>query len=179
MDLDILPLISRWLHIIPAIILVGGTLFMRLALAPVASAAEGSETAELRESIRRKWAKWVMISSGLLLVSGLYNSAIKAMGFQMSGTPYNGLLLVKILLALAVFYLSAVLSGRSEKAVKFRQSETKWLNILCVLMLAIVIIAGYMKMDSANYEKKIRGGDAIEEIAPADPEVVPAASTGS
>ena len=165
---DILPLISRWLHIIPAIILVGGTLFMRLALAPVASAATDTETAELRESIRRKWAKWVMISTALLLISGLYNAAIKAMGFHL-GPMYNGLLLVKILLALAVFYLSAVLSGRSQKAVQFRQSETKWLNVLCVLMLAIVLIAGYMKMGSTNFEKKVRGGDQVEEIVPAVP----------
>ncbi len=156
MDLDILPLISRWLHVIPAIVLVGGTLFMRLALAPVASAAADTESAELRESIRRKWAKWVMISVGLLLISGLYNVVVKAKGFHL--TPvYNGLLLLKILLALAAFYLSAVLSGRSEKAVRFRQSETKWLNILCGIMLAIVLIAGYMKMGSASFEKKVRG----------------------
>jgi uncharacterized membrane protein len=174
MDSDLLPLISRWLHIIPAIILVGGTLFMRLALAPVASAAADSETAELRESIRRKWAKWVMISTALLLISGLYNAYLKAIGFHMSGTSYNGLLLVKIVLAFAVFYLSAILSGRSQKAIQFRQSETKWLNILCALMLAIVLIAGYMKMSSANFEKKVRGGDTIEEVTPTDPEVVPA-----
>ena len=166
MNSEILPLISRWLHIIPAIILVGGTLFMRLALAPVASAAADSEAAELRESIRQKWAKWVMISVGLLLISGLYNVVVKAKGFHLEPL-YNGLLLVKILLAFAVFYLSAVLSGRSQKAVQFRQSETKWLNILCGLMLAIVLIAGYMKMGSASFEKKVRGGDQVEEVAPA------------
>lgn len=158
MDLDILPLISRWLHVIPAIVLVGGTLFMRLALAPVASATADSESAELRESVRRKWAKWVMISVGLLLISGLYNVVVKAKGLQL--TPvYNGLLLLKILLAFAAFYLSAVLSGRSEKAVRFRQSETKWLNILCGIMLAIVLIAGCMKMGSASFEKKVHGAE--------------------
>lgn len=161
---EILPLVSRWLHIIAAIILVGGTLFMRLALAPVASASADADTAELRESIRRKWAKWVMISTAFLLISGLYNAYLKAMGFQMSGTSYNGLLLVKIVLALAAFYLSAVLSGRSKKAIQFRESETKWLNILCGLMLAIVVIAGYMKMDSADFEKKVRRGNQVEEV---------------
>jgi len=166
MDPNVLPLISRWLHIIPAIILVGGTLFMRLALAPVASAATGSPASELRESIRRKWAKWVMISTGLLLISGLYNAACKAMGFHL-GPTYNILLLVKIVLALAAFYLSAVLSGRSKKAIQFRESETKWLNILCGIMLAIVLIAGYMKMGSANFEKKIRDSGNVEKVSDA------------
>ena len=162
---DILPLVFRWIHIIAAIILVGGTLFMRLALAPVASAAADSETAELRESIRRKWAKWVMMSTGLLLLSGLYNAAMKAMGYDLDGM-YNGLLMLKILLAFAAFYLSAVLSGRSNRAIKFRESETKWLNILCGIMLAIVVIAGYMKMGSANFEKKVRNSDQVEQISP-------------
>ena len=163
MDLpEILPLVSRWLHIVAAIILVGGTLFMRLALAPVASASKSSETAELRESIRRKWAKWVMISVAFLLISGLYNAAIKAMGFEMKGTPYIALLGIKLLLALAVFYLSAVLSGRSSKAIQFRESELKWLNVLCGLMLAIVLIAGYMKMSSADFEKKVRDNETEE-----------------
>ena len=169
MDSNILPLISRWLHIIPAIILVGGTLFMRLALSPVASAAADSETAELREALRRRWAKWVMISVGLLLISGLYNFAKKATGFELSPI-YNGLLLVKIVLAFAAFYLSAVLSGRSKKAIQFRQSEIKWLNILCGIMLAIVLIAGFLKMDSANFEKKIRGTDQVEEVRVAVPD---------
>jgi uncharacterized membrane protein len=143
-------------------ILVGGTMFTRLALAPAAPASSGSETAELRDSIRKKWMKWVMISTAFLLISGLYNAAMKAMGFHL-GATYNGLLLVKILLAFAAFYLSAVLSGRSEKAVKFRQSEMKWLNILSVIMLAIVLLAGYMKMDSADFEKKIRD-DGEQEV---------------
>ena len=165
---EVLPLLFRWMHIIAAIILVGGTLFMRLALAPAASAAADSETAELREAIRRKWAKWVMISVGLLMVSGMYNAVKKATGFDLSPT-YNVLLLVKIVLAFIAFYLSAVLSGRSNKALKFREEETKWLNILCGIMLAIVLIAGYMKMGSANFQKKMRSTDQVEDVDVAIP----------
>ena len=73
MDLqEILGLVSRWLHIIPAIILVGGTLFMRYALVPAAD--ESKATTELRESIRKRWSKLIMISVALLLLSGLYKS---------------------------------------------------------------------------------------------------------
>jgi len=150
---EILALASRWLHIIPAILLAGGILFMRFALVPAAN--ESTASAELRESIRRRWSKLVMISVLFLLVSGLYNAAMKAIGFELSGL-YNVLLLIKIVLALAVFYLTAVLSGRSAVAQKFRERETYWLNILCVLMIAIVLIAGYMKMSSADFTKKSR-----------------------
>ena len=152
---DILALVSRWLHIIPAIILVGGTLFMRFSLVPTAD--ESNASAELRESIRRRWSKLVMISVLFLLISGLYNTAMKAIGFELSPL-YNGLLGLKILLALAVFYLTAVLSGRSKTAQKFRERETHWLNILCALMIAIVLIAGYMKMSSAGFDPKEDSG---------------------
>lgn len=149
---EIIALVSRWLHIIPAIILVGGTLFLRFSLVPAANESNASN--ELRESLRKRWAKLVMISILLLLVSGLYNTFLKATGFHLSGSSYNILLLIKIVLALAIFYLASVLSGRSKTAQKFREKETYWLNILCALMLAVVMIAGYMKMSSANFDKK-------------------------
>ena len=150
---EIIGLISRWAHIIPVIILVGGTLFMRFSLVPAANETSASD--ELRESIRKRWSKLIMISVLLLLVSGLYNTAVKAMGFDLTPT-YNGLLLVKIVLALAIFYLASVLGGRSATAKKFRERETYWLNILCALMLAVVMIAGYMKMSSGNFKPKVR-----------------------
>ncbi len=151
--MDILGLVFRWLHIIPALILVGGTIFLRLSLVP--ATIESSASEELREAIRKRWSKLVAASVLLLLVSGLYNAAMKAIGFHLP-VDYNILLLVKIALGLAIFYLSAVLAGRSKTAQKFRQRETYWLNILCVMMLAVVLIAGYMKMSSTNFDVKVK-----------------------
>lgn len=168
---EILSLVSRWLHILPAIMLMGGTLFMRFSFVP--AAAESSVSDEYRESVRRRWAKLVAASVLFLLLSGLYNSYVKAMGFKLDGI-YNGLLLVKILLALAVFYLASVLSGRSKTAQKFRERETHWLNILCGLMLAIVLIGGYLKIDSVDALKKIRNADG-KVIQIGDQPVEPAA----
>ena len=158
--LDILNLIFRWLHLVPAIIMVGGVFFMRFCLVQT----EGNELSWLdtHDALRRKWMMLVMISTLLLLTSGMYNAAIKAMGFHLD-MVYNGLLLVKILLALAVFYLSAVLAGRSERAKKMRQREVVWLNVLVVLMLLIVFIAGYMKISSTGFDKKVKEVTAITE----------------
>jgi len=65
-----------------------------------------------------------------------------------------------MLLAFAVFYFAARLSGRSEKAVKLREREIHWTNILCVLMLTIVLIAGAMKIVSTGAPIKVRSSDA-------------------
>ena len=139
---EIISLISRWLHIIPAIILVGGTLFLRFSLVP--AAVESNPSHEFREAVRKRWARLVMLSILLLLLSGLYNAAQKAMNYELS-MLYNVMLLLKIVVGLAVFYLLSVLSGRSDRAKRFRERELYWLNITCVLMIALVCIAGWMK----------------------------------
>lgn len=140
---QILALLSRWLHLIPAIILVGGTLFLRFSLVPAANEVGGQD--ELREAVRRRWATLVMISVLFILLTGLYNAYLKAIGYDLSKI-YLTLLSIKILLALFVFYLAAVLTGRSQTAKKFRQNENFWLNVLCAAMIAVVAIAGWMKL---------------------------------
>ena len=139
---QLLGLLFRWLHIIPMAVLVGGTIFMRLALVPASN--ENPRAAEFREAIRRRWAKWVGISVLFLLVSGLYNAVTKIMAFDLPST-YHMLVMVKLALGFVVFFIAALLSGRSEKAQKLREQEMKWLNILCAIMLILILVAGYMK----------------------------------
>lgn len=156
----LLNLISRWLHVLPAIIMVGGTLFLRLALLPAfAGSPHEQPRDQMREAVRKNWAKWIGISTLLLLLTGLYNAYFKAVTYELAPL-YNGLLLIKMLLAFAVFYLAARLSGRSEKAIKLREREVHWTNILCVLMLTIVLIAGAMKIESTGAAIKVRSADA-------------------
>ena len=140
---QLLGLLFRWLHIIPMAVLVGGTLFMRLSLVPASN--DTAASAELREAIRKRWAKWVGISVLLLLVSGLYNVVTKIMAFELP-PAYHALVMVKLALGLAVFFFASLLSGRSAKAQKFREQEMKWLNILCAMMLVLILAAGYMKL---------------------------------
>jgi len=142
---EILPLVFRWLHIVPAIVLLGGAIFMRLALVPAVQSIELQNKDELKEAVRSRWAKVVMACILFLLISGLYNAAIKAMSYELS-MAYNVLLLVKIVLAIAVFYFASVLTGRSESAKRFRENETKWLNINLTMAILLVLIAGFLKV---------------------------------
>ena len=160
---QLLGLLFRWLHIIPMAVLVGGTIFMRLALVPASN--ENPRAAEFREAIRRRWAKWVGISVLFLLVSGLYNAVTKIMAFDLPST-YHMLVMVKLALGFVVFFIAALLSGRSEKAQKLREQEMKWLNILCASMLVSVLVAGYMKFLSAGAPVKDRtsNGSATSSV---------------
>lgn len=158
---EIIGLLSRWAHIIPAAILFGGTLFLRFT---VIGGNDVGISEDAREAMRKRWVKWVAGSALFLLISGLYNSAMKAMGFELP-MSYNILLLVKIVLAFAAFWLAATLAGRSERAKRFREREKHWLNVLTSILLLIVLIGGYMKMDSSDYAIKVRDAETTDVTA--------------
>ncbi len=141
-------LVLRWIHILSAMILVGGTFFLRFSLAPTLQAQSHELQQSLLTGWRPRWAKLVMLTSGLLLVSGLVNAVriIIAYKFSPDGAPYHALVAVKLLLAMAIFWISAVLSGRSSTAEKFRGKMSFWLNVNVILTVLIVALAGYMKM---------------------------------
>ena len=155
---DILALLSRWAHIVAVITLVGGTFFMRFALVP--AAIQHSTDSALRDAIRKRWTKFVMLSILFLLVSGFYNAYLKAMGFHLSGV-YLALLTIKIVVGFAIFFLVSRLGGRSEKAQQFRAKETHWLNIICSLMLLLVLMAGYMKLSDHPVKERDADGKTI------------------
>ena len=156
---EILPQLSRWAHIFAAIVLVGGTLFMRFALVP--ALAESSASEETSVAIRKRWMKWVAGAALFLLVSGFYNAIVKIKAFDLEGI-YVGMLCAKILLGIFSFWLAATLVGRSDRAKRFREKETHWLNVLTVVVLLIVLMAGFMKMDSVGYPKNVKSESQSE-----------------
>jgi uncharacterized membrane protein len=157
-----LDLIFRFVHIYSAIVLAGGTLFMRFALLPGLASMGAEQKTETLNSLRPFWAKIVMASSGLLLVSGLYNAAQKAMSFQLSEF-YNGLLGVKILLALIIFFLAARLSGRSAAAEEMRRSAQFWLNVNCALAFVLIVIASVLKESNPPAKPDARRGQLMSD----------------
>ena len=162
MNNEILILVFRWLHILPATILVGGTIFLRCAYQP------SGQSSDENEKVRRRWSNLVMLSAGLLLLSGLFNTARVSMSFDLP-SYYQALLGTKILLALGVFFISSVLSGRSELATKFRAKETLWLNVNVFLAVAVVMLGGVMKTTDHKEKDKDDGKESSRYAAPLDP----------
>ncbi|MCH2115034.1 MAG: hypothetical protein MK171_09020 [Pirellulales bacterium] len=133
---------SRALHILAAIILLGGLFYIRTVLAPAGDQA-------CFAGRRAIWARWAGIASGLLLVTGIYNfltinNQVKADGNTLE-RAYHMMFGVKFLLALLLMFLAAVLAGKTDLAERFRSQMGKWLNISWVVGLAIVIIAALLR----------------------------------
>ena len=162
---ELLSLISRWLHILSAIALAGGTIFIRFALVP-ASQSDNRGDPSSESTVYRCWSRIVMVSIGFLLISGIYNAAIKAVEYDL-GPMYHSLLGIKILVAIAVFALASLLAGRSALARKLRARERAWLNLNLFLMVVVVMIAGYLKQMDAplrgQHEPTAQAAPAITE----------------
>ena len=148
----LIQLIARILHILSAIILVGGLFYLRTILAPaVSSAADGSSNSlQVCFADRRAiWTKWVGAATLFLLASGIYNVFIIVGQVKESGeklpTEYMILLLAKFLLALLVMFIAAILSGKTEAADRFRGNLRKWLNIAWLAAMGIVVIAAILR----------------------------------
>ena len=140
-------LISRWTHILFAVIGVGGLFFIRFVLhgAATESLDEAGHKA-LREAVVKRWKWWVMISIGLLLASGLYNYLVVTRQHHSGQAFYHALFGVKFLLALGFFFLGSVLTGRAKAFDRLREWSPLWQSVMVVLALLVILIAGLMKL---------------------------------
>lgn len=137
----VLYLALRVLHLLAAIILVGGLFYAKIVLVPAG--------ADPFAGNRQVWARWVGIASLLLVVSGLMNfinivGVAKENDLRLPPT-YHMLFGIKFLLALLVMFLAAILAGKTALADKFRQHLGLCLNIALAASLAIVIIGSILR----------------------------------
>jgi uncharacterized membrane protein len=143
----VIQLLSRVLHILAAIILVGGLFYIRTVLVP-AGASPSAVNACFAER-RAVWAKWVGIATAFLLLSGFYNFFLiigesKADGAKLPPT-YHMLFGIKVLLALVVMFVSALLAGKTAAADRFRGQMRRWLNIGWLAALGTIVIAAILR----------------------------------
>jgi uncharacterized membrane protein len=140
--MEFIDVISRWVHVGAAIVLLGGSTFIRFVLMPAAELLPDAEHQQLRQAVMGRWKRFVMIGILLLLLTGVYNYVERD-----GKTPqYHMLMGVKMVLALGVFFLASALTGRSEGLAAIRQDAKKWLTVLILMAAVVVAIAGFLKV---------------------------------
>ena len=148
MEFDYPGILFRWLHILAAIVAIGGMAFCRLALMPALKTLESDQRKQIHEAIRARWSKVVAGSIGLLLVSGGYNiwATIKADYYKGLPDYYIHVFAVKFVLAFGIFFIASALSGRGKATEKIRQNGGFWLTVNLVLALILVCLSGVLRM---------------------------------
>lgn len=143
--MEYLSVLSRIAHVGTAIVLVGGTVFMRFVLMPAAKELPDAEHDQLRQRLLARWKRFVHGGIALLLLSGLFNYMQQIPKHKGDGL-YHALLGTKMLLALVVFFIASALVGRSAAFEKMRQNRAKWMGLIVVLSALIVGISGFVKV---------------------------------
>ena len=147
-------LLLRWAHILAAIVAMGGLVFARFGLVPALSEIDTATRDKIHEAIRRRWLPWVIGAITVLLASGLanfllFNGRVKAEGwsggFWMRQTSYHALFGAKFLLAMVAFYFASALVGRGQGTQWVRNDRAKWLSVTLGLLLAVVLLSGWMR----------------------------------
>jgi ABC-type multidrug transport system ATPase subunit len=107
--------LTRILHVGTAIVVVGGTFFVRFVLFPAASQNLSEEVhARLRSAVIGIWKKIVHAGIVLFILTGGINYyRVIADGKHKGDALYHALLGTKIILALVVFFIASALVGRS------------------------------------------------------------------
>jgi uncharacterized membrane protein len=131
-------LLSRMLHILGAIILVGGVFYLRAVILPNVE-SPGTDTDRQFGGRRAAWAKWVGIATLLLLVTGLANYLYIIRSHERLASSYHMIAGMKMLSGIALFLLAALVAGRSPAAATIRQRMRFWLNV--ALLLGIITVA--------------------------------------
>ena len=141
---ETLPLLARWAHILAAITLLGGGLFVRVVLFP--TMRDDLSTAErdrLRSGFIRRW-KWMVHSAiFLLLVSGFYNYLVLTYPLHEGQPLYHALIGTKMLLAFVVFFLVIVVTSSGKMFQKMRAKAPTLMLAAVTLGIVIVLLSGF------------------------------------
>ncbi len=153
-------IISRIVHVLTAITLVGGSIFTLLVLMPSAKELSDEAHKQLAAAINGRWKRFVHTGILLFLVSGLYNY-VRAIPNHRGDGLYHALIGTKMLLALGIFFLASALVGRSEKLAGIRANRAKWVKVLVLLAVIVVSISGFVKV-RGSLDSASRATDSIE-----------------
>jgi uncharacterized membrane protein len=110
MENPILQIFMRYLHIVSAITVVGGIMFMMLCLTPAVRLLDDGFRATLMQLVHRRFIRVLWIAIAGLIISGGYTWYSFAGTYKDMGPLGNALIGTKVLLELILF---AVVGARS------------------------------------------------------------------
>ena len=163
MDVEfVLGLVARWLHLLAAITAVGGTIFARAVVFPTLDGLPVDDREALHAAMRARWSVIVAAAIGFLLLSGLYNIGVTSVRFRLPGW-YMGVFGVKFVLALIIFTVASLLTGKTAAADEMRKNARFWLNLNIVLAVAVVCLSGVLR--TAEKTPKQPVGTSVERAS--------------
>ena len=140
-----LTVIAQWLHVMAAVVAVGGVAFVRFVLLPSIESLPDDQRQEMMGAVVDRFRKILWISIGLLLVTGLYHVGIAATNGSLAAKPYLYGLIAKIVIALVVFKIGFMLTVPGDAFASVKANRKRWLMINFILGMVVILIAAYLR----------------------------------
>jgi uncharacterized membrane protein len=138
-----MPTIIQWIHVMAAVIGLGGMGFMLIILIPSLGALSGEQLEAFSKAVatRFRWVTWSALT--LLLLSGLYN--IRRYYWEEPWDRAWKLLALKILLSFVLFGVLLGLSIPFRLFQPLRARRRTWLLVAFILGVVVVLISAYLR----------------------------------
>lgn len=135
--------VLQWLHVLSAVLAVGGVFFLRFVVCPALRKLppeRESVKGPLLQSMMRIFKMVVHTSIAVLILTGLHRF-FKILPLIKGWSEYHMLLGIKILFALVLFFLAIMLTLPSQQPNYFQRNRDRWLVINFVLGALIILIS--------------------------------------
>jgi putative copper export protein len=139
--------LSRWLHVASAVVLVGGLVFLGVALLPGMAGQDAAVRQAAMGPVVRRFKILVHSAIGLLLLTGFYNFMVvlpKARTLVYHSL-YQSVLGTKILLALVLFGIAFPLLSSPPTFGNMEAGRRRWVTVLMLLGLVILLFFSVLR----------------------------------
>jgi len=139
--------LSRWLHVLSAVTLVGGILFLGLAFIPAVAGQDASVREAVMGPVVRRFKILVHSAIGLLLLTGFYNFMVvlpKARTLVYHSL-YQSVIGTKILLAFVLFGIAFPLLSAPATWGNMEQGRRRWVTVLMALGLVLLLFSSVLR----------------------------------
>ena len=136
-------ILMQWIHLVAAVVGIGGLGFIHMILIPASRDLEPGQRDLLFKRVSRKFQYVIWSVVLLLITSGLYN--IHAHAWERPWGVYWKWLIVKIVLALCVFFISLGLNFPLAVFDWLREKRQMWLSISFTLAMIVILISAYLR----------------------------------
>ncbi len=147
MDHWFLLILMRYVHIASAILLVGGTAFVAIAMRPSMRLLEENLAGSVQKMAMDRFMRVVWVGIAGLIVSGTYNWVVSASIYKDMGPVGNVLIGSKVLAAFALF---ALVWANRVGLVKLKPKAYLMINLhLAALVILMAVVLRYFRLEHA------------------------------
>ena len=133
----VLDVAMRYLHVVSAIVAVGGLAFAALCLTPAVRVLDDSFRASVMKLVQLRFRRVVWVAIFGLIVTGTYNWVRAAEHYKDLGAKANALIGTKVLLAMVLFAIVA-----AESVGWLKPKKPTALTTVKLALAAVVILLG-------------------------------------